>query len=362
GGSWTDLADPNAYCEGLLGNVWPSPLSGRSSTPTSGRASHRFRGRLGTLSPSGPCSLPPLLTRAVRSCGRKVSGACHGGNPLNPVVDTGKILANRPGASEEGSSTLPTLFTVQVGAVVDLKWGIVGRWKKYFEDLLNPTNLPSNEEVEGVDEIRPEYLKSLDVVGLSWLTRLCNIAWRIGDSASGVANRGGGPSFKRYQVKRGTRPECVPTTGDHTSQPPTLGGRSTPGYWRGEFDGPIVDPRIQEEECGFRPWSWNTGPALYSLHAGCLRVYGSLPNQSTCALWIWRRHSTVSLVVFCGECSVSMGIRGPLLRAVRSLYNRSRSLVRIAGSKSDLFPVHVGLRQGCPLSPVPVHNLYGQDF
>ena len=46
------------------------------------------------------------------------------------------------------------------------------------------------------------------------------------------------------------------------------------------------------------------------------------------------------------------GVGGPLLRAVRSLYERSRSLVRIAGSKSDLFPVHVGLRQGCPLSPV----------
>ncbi|KAI3377041.1 hypothetical protein L3Q82_000254 [Scortum barcoo] len=47
------------------------------------------------------------------------------------------------------------------------------------------------------------------------------------------------------------------------------------------------------------------------------------------------------------------GVREPLLRAVRSLYDRSRrSLVRIAGSKSDLFPVHVGLRQGCPLSPV----------
>jgi len=46
------------------------------------------------------------------------------------------------------------------------------------------------------------------------------------------------------------------------------------------------------------------------------------------------------------------GVCGPLLRAVRSLYDRSRSLVRIAGSKSDFFPVHVGLRQGCPLSPV----------
>ncbi|KAJ0041781.1 hypothetical protein NL108_013925 [Boleophthalmus pectinirostris] len=38
------------------------------------------------------------------------------------------------------------------------------------------------------------------------------------------------------------------------------------------------------------------------------------------------------------------GVRGPLLRAVRSLYDPSR---RCAGSKSDLFPVHVGFRQGC---------------
>ncbi|KAI3367909.1 hypothetical protein L3Q82_026736 [Scortum barcoo] len=91
---------------------------------------------------------------------------------------------------------------------------IVGRWKKYFEDLLNPTDLPSNEEAEagfisscsgkapGVDEIRPEYLKSLDVVGLSWLTRLLQHCMEVGDSASGVANWGGGPQ---------------------------------PGYWRGEF-------------------------------------------------------------------------------------------------------------------------------
>ncbi|KAK3515774.1 hypothetical protein QTP70_031824, partial [Hemibagrus guttatus] len=96
----------------------------------------------------------------------------------------------------------------------------VGWWKEYFEDLLNPTDTPSVEEPEaedsevesfitqaevtevvqqllggkapGVDEIRPEYLKSLDVVGLSWLTRLCNMT-------------------------------------------------------RG------VEPRIQEEQCGFRP-------------------------------------------------------------------------------------------------------------
>ncbi|TWW62329.1 R2 Retrovirus-related Pol polyprotein from type I retrotransposable element [Takifugu flavidus] len=46
------------------------------------------------------------------------------------------------------------------------------------------------------------------------------------------------------------------------------------------------------------------------------------------------------------------GVEGPLIRAIQSLYQRSRSLVRIAGCKSASFPVRVGLRQGCPLSPV----------
>uniref|UniRef100_A0A3Q3WAC7 Uncharacterized protein n=1 Tax=Mola mola TaxID=94237 RepID=A0A3Q3WAC7_MOLML len=35
--------------------------------------------------------------------------------------------------------------------------------------------------------------------------------------------------------------------------------------------------------------------------------HGSLPNQSTCVLWIWRRLMTVSLKVSCGGCSGSMG-------------------------------------------------------
>ena len=78
------------------------------------------------------------------------------------------------------------------------------QWKEYFEDLLYPTDMPSGKEAgpgnsgvgspisgaevaemvrkflggraPGVDEVRPEFLKALDVVGLSWLTQFCSIA------------------------------------------------------------------------------------------------------------------------------------------------------------------------------------------
>jgi len=43
---------------------------------------------------------------------------------------------------------------------------------------------------------------------------------------------------------------------------------------------------------------------------------------------------------------------GQLLAAVKSLYECSSSCVRVNGHKSEPFPVHVGLRQGCVLSPL----------
>ncbi|KAK3530818.1 hypothetical protein QTP70_002852 [Hemibagrus guttatus] len=145
------------------------------------------------------------------------------------------------------------------------------RWEEYFEDLLNPTDTPSVEEPEaeeskvdsfitqadatevvqqllggkapGVDEIRPEYLKSLDVVGLSWLTRLCNIAWRSGTV----------------------------------------------------------------------PLDWATGVVIPLFKKGDRRkAFDRVPRG---ILW---------------EVLWEYGVPGPLLWAVRSLYNRSKSLVRIA--------------------------------
>lgn len=80
----------------------------------------------------------------------------------------------------------------------------------------------------------------------------------------------------------------------------------------------------------------------------CRRVHRISPNQSTRALWIWRKCSTRG--VLWGVLR-EYGVQSPLLRISHSLYERSMSLVCIASSKSDMFPVHVCLHQGCPLSP-----------
>ncbi|KAI3351090.1 hypothetical protein L3Q82_005656 [Scortum barcoo] len=175
---------------------------------------------------------------------RKNSGACHGGNPKprwwTPEVRdavrlkkesyrtmlacgtpdaqlmTAMVPAGQASRSPDGPGGKNSGLGGVRGELLTSTGDIVGRWKKYFSIILslNPTDLPFNEESEagvsevdssitqaevtevvrklrsgkapGVDEIRPEYLKSLDVVGLSWLTRLCNIAWRRSQGPEGV--------------------------------------------------------------------------------------------------------------------------------------------------------------------------------
>ena len=45
------------------------------------------------------------------------------------------------------------------------------------------------------------------------------------------------------------------------------------------------------------------------------------------------------------------GVRGKLLKAGKSFYVDSRACVRVGNDVSEWFPVNVGLRQGCVMSP-----------
>ncbi|KAI3364011.1 hypothetical protein L3Q82_001225 [Scortum barcoo] len=104
----------------------------------------------------------------------------------------------------------------------------------------------------------------------------------------------------------------------------------------------------------FSSWSWNSGPALYPPQGarGFMGVCPTSPHV-LCGSGEGIRPCPSWYSVFCGSAPCSMGSPGAFAKGCSvSVCDRSRSLVRIAGSKSDLFPVHVGLRQGCPLSPV----------
>ncbi|KAI3364547.1 hypothetical protein L3Q82_011336 [Scortum barcoo] len=291
-----------------------------------------------------------IVNAAVRSCGRKVLWCLSWRQPPNPVVDTGSkgcrqaeegVLfgpcwpvglltashggglsvwprrdSGKPsGASEGGSSTLPTLFTVQVVSCLTSTGDIVAWWKKYFEDLLNPTDLPSSEEAEAGDS---EVDSSITQAEVTEVVR---------------------------KLLRGTG-ECVPTIqGDHTSQPPREGLHARVLERRIR---PIVDPRIQEEQCGFHPGR-GTLDQVYTLRRVLEVLWEFAQPVIMCFVDLEKAFDRVPRGILWGVLR-EYGVRGPLLRAVRSLYDQSRSLVRIAGSNSDLFPVHVGLQQGCPLS------------
>uniref|UniRef100_A0A3B3QL96 Reverse transcriptase domain-containing protein n=1 Tax=Paramormyrops kingsleyae TaxID=1676925 RepID=A0A3B3QL96_9TELE len=274
-----------------------------------------------------------------------------------------------------GSSSWLLLFIVG-GVLLTSPGDITQRWKEYFEDLLNPasdtsthTAFETSEGTEpkgaggdlpitgaevarvvkelrggrapGGDEIRPEYLKALDVVGLSWLTRLLNSAWRSGtvplDWQTGVVV----PLFKKGDWRLFSNYRGITLL--------SLPGKVYSGVLERRVRS-IVESRIQEEQCSFRPGR-GTLDQLYSLARVLEGAWEFAYPVYMCFVDLEKGYDRVPQGALWGVLR-EYGVRGPLLWAIWFLYERSRSLVCIAGNKSDVFPVRVGLRQGCPLSSV----------
>ena len=96
----------------------------------------------------------------------------------------------------------------------------------------------------GIDEIRPELLKSLSRHGILWLTRVCRVAWREKraplDWQTGIVV----PIFKK-----GDRRECCNYRGiTLLSLPGKVYARVLERKCR-----MMVEPNIQDTQCGFRP-------------------------------------------------------------------------------------------------------------
>uniref|UniRef100_A0A3B3QX38 Reverse transcriptase domain-containing protein n=1 Tax=Paramormyrops kingsleyae TaxID=1676925 RepID=A0A3B3QX38_9TELE len=326
-----------------------SPVRGSFNSYLQQNSAH-VPGEAGDIESEWAMFRASIVEAADRSCGHKVVGACHGGNPRTrwwtPAVrdavklkkesywaflacgtpeaadeyrqakrnaasavaeaktrvweEFGEVMENDfRMASRRFWSTIRRLragkrFSINTvyggdGALLTSARDVVGRWKEYFEDLLNPTDTPSNEEAES-------------------------------GGASGLTDWGGGPPLQeRGKVYSGVLERRV-------SQ--------------------IVEPRIQEEQCGFHP-GCGTVDQLYTLGKVLEGAWEFAQPVYMCFVNLEKAFDRVLWGVL-----REYGVSGCLIRAVRSLYNWCQSLVRIAGSKSELFLVRVGLRQGCPLSPI----------
>ncbi|KAK3533933.1 hypothetical protein QTP70_034928 [Hemibagrus guttatus] len=138
---------------------------------------------------------------------------------------------------------------------------IVGRWKEYFEDLLNPTDTPSVEEPEAED-------RSLD-----WATGVVVALFKKGDRR--VCSNYRGITLLSFPGKVYSR---------------------------------VLERRVRPVLEG----SWKFAQPVHMCFVDLEKAFDRVPRG---ILW---------------EVLWEYGVHGPLLRAVRSLYNRSRSLVRIA--------------------------------
>ena len=107
-----------------------------------------------------------------------------------------------------------------------------------------------------MDKISPEFLRVLDVVGLSRCVD-------IGGGAAGLDDRGGGPSISKGE------PEGVfqLIDGSHSSA-------SLQRSIQGRRVRRIVEPQSQEEQCGFLSRMWSSGQPLHPRQRprGCVGV------------------------------------------------------------------------------------------
>ncbi|KAI3368501.1 hypothetical protein L3Q82_025391 [Scortum barcoo] len=326
-----------------------------------------------------------IVDAAVRSCGRKVSGACRGGNPRTrwwwtpevrdavrlkkesyramlacgtPDAVDGQLPAGQgkpqPGRSwrqklgSGRSSVRPWRRTIgrprrdsgkpvrrlrrgkqysanTVYSAGSGGWGLSLRWTRPSPraEVTEVVRKLLGGKAPGVDEIRPEYLQVSGCCGAVLADTPLQHCMEVGDSASGVANRGGGPLF--LKSKRG--PESVfQLQEDHTSQPPQE------GLHQGTGEENSADSRtlgFRRNNAVFVPGR-GTLDQLYTLRRVLEGLWEFAQPVHMCFVDLEKAFDRVPRGILWGVLR-EYGVRGPLLRAVRSLYDRSRSLVRIAG-------------------------------
>lgn len=198
-----------------------------------------------------------------------------------------------------------------------------------------------NGKAVGVDDIAAEMLKGGGNAVIEWLLRLFNVCMNSGkvplDWKSAIIV----PIYKG----KGEKKECKNFRG--------ISLLSIPGKVYGRI---LIERVVQrterlmgEEQCGFRKGRGCVDQifALRNIMEKSLEVNKEL---FVAFMDLEKAYDRVDWKAL-WEVLRTYGVGGSLLKAVQSFYCEGRASVRVNREKGRWFPVKVGLRQGCVMSP-----------
>ena len=267
------------------------------------------------------------------------------------------------------------------GNIVEEKEKVKGRYKEYFQNLLNVENDKSidistlgmdarkigkgtvenisEKEIKdalnkmkagkatGMDEISQEMMKAGGDIIVKWFQRVANVCFNEGAVPKDWQRSIIVPLYKG----KGDKLECGNYRGiSLLSIPGKLYGKILIGRVRSR-----TDVGLDEEQCGFR-----TGRGcvdqVYSLKCILEKMSEKQKVVYMAFLDLEKAYDRVPREALWDVLKV-YGIGGKLLHAIKSFYKCSESCVRVCQEESEWFEVKVGVRQGCVMSPW-LFNIY----
>ena len=255
------------------------------------------------------------------------------------------------------------------GEVIDEEERVLDRWKEYFGGLLDG-GVQSKEECSrqdteswleegiGIEEviaviaklkngkapgicgISAEMLKAGGSAVAKWLHRIINLMWTTGEVPADWTKAVIVPIHKK-----GSKMICSNYRGiSLLSIPCKVYTRKLDGRVRS-----ITESKVMEVQGGFRRGR-SCVDQVFTIRQLSEKVLEKNGQMAVACADLEKAYDNV-----CREKLWRLldeyGVKGNLMKAIRSLYTGSQACARVGGRLSEWFPISQGVRQGCVLSP-----------